>query len=121
MAKKGEKIEIDEAILDEIEQMLIKGYSATAVKKKFIHDKRIRYDQWEMYKRKVKERMTTATDIYDAIGRNLQLLRLNELLVAAKEADDNRLLLDINKEIDRILSLYTQKIQVSETTYELEL
>lgn len=121
MAKQRREIELKEEVIEEITEQFLRGYSASSIKSRMIKNRLIRYDEWGYYEKVVKERITSATDIYDTIGRNIQLMRLNNLLVAAHQAEDNRLLLDINKELDRILSLYTQKVQLDTTTYELEL
>ena len=121
MAKERKKITIDSDVLEEMSDLFLRGYSAQKIKGMFIKNKKIRYDEWETYKNAIKENITSASDIYEAIGRNVQLVRLNDLLVAAHHNDDFRLILDINKELDRVLNLYTQKLQVEQTTYELEI
>lgn len=120
-AKAKQPITINEEVLQEMSDLFLRGYSAQKIKSKFIHDKKIRYDEWETYKNAIKENLTSASDIYEAIGRSVQLVRLNDLLVHAHRNDDFRLILDINKELDRVLNLYTQKLQVETTTYELEI
>lgn len=95
------------------------GYDTSRVKERLMRDMGMKYHFFPDVKMSIKKRITDAMDIYGELAKELNTDRLNSLLEGAIEQQDGRLALDIIKEINKLHSLYTQKVQIENVEYRL--